>query len=87
MKTAKTNLYYGGEYQKLTEAVLRQKQRDKMDKKEFAFTSRTGEKKLPINDANHVKAAMGRLNSTHGIPADQKPSVAAKISRKAKSLV
>jgi hypothetical protein len=70
----------------MLEGIMRAKQRNALKDKQFAYTGPDGVRKLPINDAGHIKAAMGRLNQTHGIPASQKPAVRAKIARRAAQL-
>lgn len=59
-------------------AKLSAKQRDKIPSKNFAYVDDSGEGHLPINDAAHVRAAMGRFNQTHF----EEPADKAKAARK-----
>jgi hypothetical protein len=60
-------------------ATLSQKQRDKIPDKKFAYVDDAGEGHLPINDAAHVRAAMGRFNQTHFEEPEDKAKAAKKI--------
>lgn len=58
-----------------------------LTKDKFAFVGdpeRTETWKLPIHDAGHVQAALGRFNQTQGIPAAKKAGVWRKIVAAAK---
>jgi len=58
------------------------KQRDKLEDSEFAYTNDDGERKLPINDAAHVRNALARWNQTDfDNPADKKAALGKICSR------
>jgi len=61
--------------------VLSTEARAKIPKTSFACTTASGEKKLPIHDAAHVRNAMARYNQAQGC---QTAAVKAKICRAAK---
>jgi class 3 adenylate cyclase len=42
--------------------TLRQKERDRLPDTAFAYVDRLGRRRLPINDEEHVRAALGRFN-------------------------
>jgi hypothetical protein len=60
-------------------AELNAKKRDALPKKAFAYVDDSGEGHLPINDAAHVRAAMGRFNQTHFEEPEDKARAARKI--------
>ena len=65
-------------------AALSAKERDAMDESDFAYVDSKGEKHLPIQDADHVQAALGRFDQTEfDSPADKK-AAAKKILAAAK---
>ena len=45
-------------------AELDTRDREKMDKRKFAYVDKEGEGHLPINDEAHVRNAMARFNQT-----------------------
>ncbi len=45
-------------------AELDTKDREKLDKRKFAYVDKEGEGHLPINDDAHVRNAMARFNQT-----------------------
>jgi hypothetical protein len=45
-------------------AELDTKDREKLDKRKFAYVDKDGEGHLPINDEAHVRNAMARFNQT-----------------------
>lgn len=69
--------------------ALSAKDRKKMPTSSFAFVDKKGGKHLPIHDAPHVKAALGRFgqqdfSEAKGNPADAKQAAARKIKAAAK---
>ena len=68
----------------LVEAILLQRQRNKLPGRDFAARV-NGVGKLPINDRKHVKAAFGRLNQTQGLSPAQRSTAARKIAAKART--
>ncbi|HEY7527144.1 MAG TPA: DUF6582 domain-containing protein [Candidatus Limnocylindria bacterium] len=63
---------------------LSTKQRDKLDKDEFAYVDKDGGEHLPINDEDHVRNAMARWNQTDFDSKAAKDEAAKKIIRAAK---
>jgi len=45
-------------------ATLTEKQRDKLDRDEFAYVDSKGGEHLPIHDESHVRNAIARFNQT-----------------------
>ena len=45
-------------------ATLRERDRDKLRKSQFAYVDRKGGEHLPINDESHIRNAMARWNQT-----------------------
>jgi hypothetical protein len=45
-------------------ATLRERDRDKLRKSQFAYVDREGGEHLPINDDSHIRNAMARWNQT-----------------------
>ena len=45
-------------------AELDTQDREKLDKRQFAYVDKTGEGHLPLNDESHVRNAMARFNQT-----------------------
>ena len=66
-------------------AELDAKKRNALAKKSFAYVDDAGEGHLPINDAAHVRAAMGRFNQTHFETPEDKAKAARKIKAAASS--
>jgi len=62
-------------------AELNAKKRDKLPDSSFAFPK---ERKLPLNDASHVRNAAARFNQVEGVSAAEKGPAKAKIERAAK---
>lgn len=65
-------------------AELSEKQRDKLDKDQFAYVDKDGGEHLPINDEEHVRNAMARWNQTDFDSRSAKDEAARKIIRAAK---
>jgi hypothetical protein len=69
--------------------ALNDSERAKMPAGSFAFIDKNGKRHLPVHDAGHTKAALGRFNQqdfseAKGDPADAKKKAAAKILSAAK---
>ena len=62
-------------------AELNAKKRDKLPDKTFAFPK---ERKMPLNDASHVRNAAARFNQVEGVTAAEKKTAKNKIERAAK---
>src|SRR5688500_9539033 len=45
-------------------AELTEKQRDRLEKSDFAYVDKEGGEHLPINDESHVRNAIARFNQT-----------------------
>jgi hypothetical protein len=45
-------------------ATLRERDRDRLRKSQFAYVDRQGGEHLPINDESHIRNAMARWNQT-----------------------
>ena len=63
-------------------AELNANKRDKLPDSSFAFPK---ERKMPLNDASHVRNASARFNKVEGVSAAEKKTAKAKIQRAAKS--
>jgi hypothetical protein len=63
---------------------LSAKQRDKLDKDEFAYVDKDGGEHLPINDEDHIRNAMARWNQTDFESRSAEDQAAKKIIRAAK---
>jgi hypothetical protein len=62
-------------------AELNEKKRDKLPDSTFAFPK---ERKMPLNDATHVRNAASRFNQVEGVSAAEKKTAKGKIERAAK---
>lgn len=60
------------------------RERDKLDKDQFAYVDKDGGEHLPINDEEHVRNAMARWNQTDFESKSAKDEAARKIIRAAK---
>ena len=60
-------------------ATLRERDRDKLRKSQFAYVDRKGEEHLPINDDAHIRNAMARWNQTDFQSATAKERARQKI--------
>jgi len=60
------------------------RQRDKLDKDQFAYVDRDGGEHLPINDESHIRNAISRFNQTDFQSDNAKQEAAHKILRAAK---
>ena len=60
---------------------LSEKQRDKLDKDQFAFPK---ERKEPLNNASHVRNAIARFNQVKGVSDDERDAAWSRIKRAAK---
>ena len=65
-------------------AQLDTKDREKMDKRKFAYVDKEGEGHLPINDESHVRNAMARFNQTDFESGTKKETARKKIVTAAK---
>jgi len=65
-------------------AELDTKDREKMDKRKFAYVDTEGEGHLPINDESHVRNAMARFNQTKFESGTKKETARKKIVKAAK---
>jgi uncharacterized protein DUF6582 len=65
-------------------AQLDTKDREKMDKRKFAYVDKGGEGHLPINDDVHVRNAMARFNQTDFESGTKKETARKKIVTAAK---
>ena len=65
-------------------AELDTKDREKMDKRKFAYVDKEGEGHLPINDDSHVRNAMARFNQTDFESGAKKETARKKIVKAAK---
>ena len=45
-------------------ATLKERDRDKLRRSQFAYVDRKGGEHLPINDESHIRNAMARWNQT-----------------------
>jgi uncharacterized protein DUF6582 len=64
-------------------AQLTEKKRDRLHDESFAYEDRNGERKLPINDAAHVRNAIARFSQTDFEDAEARKVAAKKIIRAA----
>jgi hypothetical protein len=62
-------------------AELSEKQRDSLDKEQFAFPK---ERKEPLNNASHVRNAIARFNQVEGVSDSERDEAWARIKRAAK---
>ncbi|MDQ6692529.1 MAG: hypothetical protein M3Z13_07155 [Candidatus Dormibacteraeota bacterium] len=60
---------------------LNSKKRDKLPESDFAFPK---ERKMPLNDAGHVRSASARFNQVEGVSASEKATAKTKIVKAAK---
>lgn len=67
----------------LEKARLKAKQRNALSESDFAFPK---QRKEPLNDASHVRAAMARFNQTEGVTAEEKEQAKHRILARAKEL-
>ena len=65
-------------------AELDTQDREKMDKRKFAYVDEEGEGHLPINDDDHVRNAMARFNQTDFESGTKKETARKKIVTAAK---
>lgn len=61
--------------------VLTTKERKRLKDKTFAFPK---QEKMPLNDAEHVRAAMSRFSQVKGVTPEEKKTAYNKILRAAK---
>ena len=60
-------------------AKLTAKQRDRLPDDKFAYIADDGERKLPVNDAGHVRSAASYFKRTEFDDADAKRKAAKKV--------
>jgi uncharacterized protein DUF6582 len=65
-------------------AELETEDREKLDKRKFAYVDKEGEGHLPINDDVHVRNAMARFNQTDFESGTKKETARKKIVKAAK---
>jgi uncharacterized protein DUF6582 len=65
-------------------AELDTEDREKLDKRRFAYVDKEGEGHLPINDDAHVRNAMARFNQTDFESGTKKETARKKIVKAAK---
>jgi hypothetical protein len=65
-------------------AELDMEDREKLDKRKFAYVDKEGEGHLPINDDAHVRNAMARFNQTDFESGTKKETARKKIVKAAK---
>ena len=65
-------------------AELDTEDREKLDKRKFAYVDKEGEGHLPINDDEHVRNAMARFNQTEFESGTKKETARKKIVKAAK---
>jgi len=65
-------------------AELDTEDREKLDKRKFAYVDKEGEGHLPINDDAHVRNAMARFNQTDFESGTKKETARKKIVKAAK---
>jgi hypothetical protein len=63
---------------------LTEKQRDKLDRSDFAYVDKDGGEHLPIHDESHTRNAIARFNQTHFESAAAKERARQKILAAAK---
>ena len=68
-------------------AELDTHEREKLDKRKFAYVDKEGEGHLPINDDAHVRTAMARFNQTDFESGTKKETARKKIVKAAKRRV
>ncbi|MEO7664160.1 MAG: DUF6582 domain-containing protein [Candidatus Limnocylindrales bacterium] len=57
---------------------------DHLDDDQFAYTDKSGDRKLPIHDESHVRNAIARFSQTEFEAGDSKAAAARRILRAAK---
>ena len=62
-------------------AELSEKKRDRLSSSTFAFPK---ERKMPLNDASHVRNALARFNQVEGVSASEKAAAKRRIKVAAK---
>ena len=60
---------------------LNEKKRDKLSGGEFAFPK---QRKMPLNDASHVRNALARFNQVEGVSQSERQEAKKRIERAAK---
>ena len=65
-------------------AELDTKDREKLDKRKFAYVDKEGEGHLPVNDDAHVRNAVARFNQTDFESGAEKETARKKIVKAAK---
>ena len=65
-------------------AELDTEDREKLDKRTFAYVDKNGEGHLPLNDESHVRNAMARFNQTAFPSASAKEGARRKVKAAAK---
>ena len=65
-------------------AELDTKDREKLDKRKFAYVDKEGEGHLPINDDAHVRNAVARFNQTDFESTTKRETARKKIVKAAK---
>ena len=65
-------------------AELDTQDREKLDKRQFAYVDKNGEGHLPLNDESHVRNAMARFNQTAFPSASAKEGARRKVKAAAK---
>ncbi len=65
-------------------AELDTKDREKLDKRKFAYVDKQGARHLPINDESHVRNAMARFDQTDFESGAKKETARKKIVKAAK---
>ena len=65
-------------------AELDTQDREKLDKRQFAYVDKNGEGHLPLNDESHVRNAMARFNQTEFESESAKEAARRKIVAAAK---
>jgi len=63
---------------------LSTRQRDRLDKDQFAYVDRKGSEHLPIHDESHIRNAISRFNQTDFQSDNAKQEAAQKILRAAR---
>jgi hypothetical protein len=63
---------------------LSTRQRDRLDKDQFAYVDRKGGEHLPIHDESHIRNAISRFNQTDFQSDNAKQEAAQKILRAAR---
>lgn len=70
----------------VAKAKLDAKARHALDDSQFAFIDKNGDRKLPVNDASHVRNALARFTQTQFTSPRKKRKAARKILARAKAL-